>query len=174
MFQKGSCLLLLWGWGVSAASAQTKYWVFFKDKNLLDAPAVSVKTLENRRLQGLTLSDETDLPVKKNYLQQLQTHHCKPLITSRWLNAVSATIPAQDLEAVQQLPFVAKVQPMDGRFYIAKTNTHRRSTMAPVMTQIQAEEFKKVGLTGKGITIGVFLKPKKATTLSICLRIKRF
>ena len=155
MYQKGGCLLLLWMWGVVTASAQTKYWVFFKDKNSHDAPAVSAKTLENRRLQGLTESDDTDLPVNKEYLKQLQRLQCQPVIASRWLNAVSATIPAQQLEDVKQLSFVEKVQPMDGRFYIAKTNARRRSTMAPVMTQIQADEFKKVGLTGKGITIGV-------------------
>lgn len=143
-------------WMLSFSSlAQTKYWIFLKDKNLADAPAISAKTLQNRIQQGLLAFDETDLPVKKEYLQQLQTLNCKPVIASRWLNAVSATIPAQQLENVKQLSFVEKVQPMDGRFYIAKTQAQRRSTMAPVMTQIQAEEFKKAGLTGKGITIGV-------------------
>ena len=83
MYQKSGCLLLLWMWGVVTASAQTKYWVFFKDKNPHDAPAVSAKTLENRRLQGLTESDDTDLPVNKEYLKQLQRLQCQPVLASR-------------------------------------------------------------------------------------------
>ncbi|AXE16321.1 peptidase S8 [Runella rosea] len=135
--------------------AQTKYWIFLKDKNTTDAPAISPKTLQNRLQQGLTLYDETDLPVKKEYLQQLQTADCQTLNISRWFNAVSARLTAEQLQAVQSLPFVSKVQPINGQFYIAKTQPNRRSAMAPVMTQVQADEFKKAGLNGKGITIGV-------------------
>lgn len=146
--------VLLWVWS-SAAYSQKKYWVFFKDKNGQTAPAISPQTMENRRLQGLTLADETDLPLKQEYLQQLQAINCKPEIASRWLNAVSARLTPQQVDVIQKLPFVTKIQPIDGNFYVAKTKPQRRSSMAPVMTQIQAEEFKKAGLTGKGITIGV-------------------
>lgn len=171
IFRKSGWLLLL-TWS-TFSFAQKRYWVFLKDKNGQDAPAVSPQTLQNRLQQGLTLYDETDLPVKKEYLQQLQAIlqkskeerlglgnaaeilNCKLLNTSRWLNAVSAQLTNEQVQQIQALSFVERLQLMDGRFYVAKTANSRRSSMAPVMTQIQAEEFKKAGLTGKGITIGV-------------------
>ncbi|WP_298361155.1 S8 family serine peptidase [Runella sp.] len=152
-FRKSAWLLLL-TWS-TVSFAQKRYWIFLKDKNLQDAPAVSPQTLQNRLQQGLALYDETDLPVKKDYLQQLQTVNCQPKTVSRWLNAVSAQLTNDQVQQVRALPFVTGLQPMDGNFYVAKTSNSRRSTMVPVMTQIQAEEFKKAGLTGKGITIGV-------------------
>lgn len=135
--------------------AQTKYWIFLKDKNKHDAPAVSPQTLQNRQRQGLTSVDETDLPVKKEYIQKLQSVDCQAINTSKWFNAVSARLTPELLQAVQSLSFVRSVQPIDGQFYIAKSQPQRRSAIAPVMTQVQADEFKKAGLTGKGITIGV-------------------
>ena len=135
--------------------AQTKYWIFLKDKNGNDAPAISAQTLQNRAQQGLLPFDETDLPVKKEYLQQLQSIDCQPLTISRWFNAVSARLTPEQVQSLLTMPFVAKVQPINGQFYIAKTKPNRRSAIAPVMTQEQADEFKKAGLTGKGITIGV-------------------
>ncbi|WP_428658844.1 S8 family serine peptidase [Runella sp.] len=135
--------------------AQTKYWIFLKDKNGNDAPAVSPQTLQNRFQQGLTSFDETDLPVKKEYLNQLQAVECQPLTVSKWFNAVSARLTPEQLKNVQSLSFVSNVQPINGQFYIAKTQPNRRSAMAPVMTQVQADEFKKAGLNGKGVTIGV-------------------
>lgn len=149
-----TAVVLVWVLSFSSL-AQTKYWIFLKDKNLADTPAISPQTLQNRLQQGLISFDETDLPVRKAYLQQLQALDCQPENISRWLNAISAQLTSEQAEMIKKLPFVIKIQPIDGSFYITKTDPLRRSVMAPVMTQIQAEEFKKVGLTGKGVTIGV-------------------
>ena len=116
-FRKSAWLLLL-TWS-TVSFAQKRYWIFLKDKNLQDAPAVSPQTLQNRLQQGLALYDETDLPVKKDYLQQLQTVNCQPKIVSRWLNAVSAQLTNDQVQQVRALPFVTGLQPMDGNFYVA-------------------------------------------------------
>ncbi|MCU0341358.1 MAG: S8 family serine peptidase [Spirosomaceae bacterium] len=145
----GCCCLL-----VSLTQAQTKYWIFFKDKNPHDAPSVSAQTLQNRHLQGLPVFDETDLPVKNEYYSTLNTDY--PILnSSRWLNAVSARLTPAQVQEVRQLPFVKSVQAIDGGFYIAKTEPQRRTTLAPVLTQVQADAFQKAGFTGKGINIGV-------------------
>ncbi|MEZ4904420.1 MAG: S8 family serine peptidase [Spirosomataceae bacterium] len=125
-----------------------------KDKNVEDAPAISTKTIQNRINQGLPPFEETDLPIHKDYYALLTTHYSL-LNKSRWLNAVSAFLTSKEVEEVLSLPFVAKIQPIDGRFYIAKTTHARRAVLAPVMTQIQSDAFKKAGLTAKGVTIGV-------------------
>jgi len=134
--------------------SQTKYWIFLKDKNTADAAAISSRTIQNRIQQGLAPFDETDLPIQKDYYSLLTTHY-QILNKSRWLNAVSASLTSKEVSEVLSLPFVAKVQPIDGRFYVAKTTHARRLVLAPVMTQIQSDAFKKAGLTAKGITIGV-------------------
>lgn len=146
----------LFFWVCSTVSfAQSKYWIFLKDKNPHDAPAVSRQTIENREKQGLVRFDESDSPVQASYLQSLQNQNIKVVQKSKWLNAVSAHLTQEQIQEIKRLPFVTKIQPINGQFYIAKTDRNRRSTMAPVMTQVQAEEFKKAGFTGKNVTIGV-------------------
>ncbi|MFN4144940.1 MAG: S8 family serine peptidase [Runella sp.] len=156
--RKISAVILLFGSLLTPALGQTKYWIFLKDKNPQDTPAISAKTLQNRQRLGLTLFEATDLPLRKEYLSALSAvlessthllHH------SRWLNAVSARLTPTQKEQIQKLPFVEKIEPIDGHFYIAKSQPYARHALAPVMTQVQAEEFRKMNLTGKNITVGV-------------------
>jgi subtilisin family serine protease len=135
--------------------AQTKYWIYLKDKDQSDAPAISEATLENRKNMGMTQSDETDLPVRAQYLAVLGEHSVKVINQSKWLNAVSASISPSKAVELRDLNFVREVVPMNSGFYIAKTRPVERSQMAPVMSQVQANSFTKAGISGKDVTIGV-------------------
>jgi len=139
----------------SLSFAQSKYWIFLKDKPLGAAPSVSSLTLTNRSAQGLCAFDETDLPLNSAYLQQFSAYSIKIISSSRWLNAVSARLDASQLQAIKSWSFVKEIKPIDGHFYVASTRAVKRAMLAPVMTQIQAEVFKDAGLSGKGTTIGV-------------------
>ena len=139
----------------SLSFAQTKYWIFLKDKPLGALPSVSGLTLANRSAQGLCAFDESDLPLNAAYLQQFSASSIQIVSTSRWLNAVSARLDARQLRAVQSWSFVKEIKPIDGHFYVASTHAAKRAMLAPVMTQIQAEVFKNAGLSGKGTVIGV-------------------
>jgi subtilisin family serine protease len=135
-------------------SAQPKYWIYLKDKDLSDKPAVSQLTLDTRRQFGLS-SDETDFPVRAEYQNQLKNISVNIANRSKWLNAVSAVLSTEQAQAVRQLDFVREVVPMTPGFYIAQNQPVERAQMAQVMSQVQANAFQKANITGKDITIGV-------------------
>ena len=136
-------------------SASPKYWIYLKNKNLNDLPAVSPLTLENRQKHGLVTSDELDLPIKGEYEYSLQENSIKIINRSKWLNAVSAVMTSEQVSKVRQLAFVQDVVQIDPGFYIARTQPIEKAQMAPVMSQVQANAFLKEGITAKDVTIGV-------------------
>ncbi|MEO6685399.1 MAG: S8 family serine peptidase, partial [Dyadobacter sp.] len=135
-------------------SAQPKYWIYLKDKNLDNSPAVSQLTLETRQKFGLA-TDDTDLPVRADYQNQLKNISVKIANRSKWLNAVSAVLTSAQAQEVRELSFVKEVVPMTSGFYIAQTKPVERAQMAQVMSQVQANAFQKAGINGKDVTIGV-------------------
>ena len=139
----------------TSLSAQPKYWIYLSDKDASSLPAVSATTLENRRLARLRLFDETDLPVKQEYLSILSDNTIRPIYTSRWLNAVSATLTPEQRELVSQLTFVKEVVMMDSDFIITANKPVEKAALAPVMSQIQSEAFTRSNITANGVTIGI-------------------
>ena len=140
----------------SLSFAQTKYWIFLKDKPLTAPAYISNQTLQNRAQQGLATHDQTDLPLNAIYLQTLQNQNIKIENTSRWLNAVSVRLTQSQLNELKTVDFIKEIQSIDGQFYVATTAPPlKRSMLAPVMTQVQAEVFQKAGLSGRGVVIGV-------------------
>lgn len=137
-----------------AGPVATTYWILFDTKNSADAPALSPAALARRQIQQLPIED-TDRPVRAGYLQQLRQTGVQPLRSSRWLNAVSARLTAEQRARVAELPFVIGVQPIDPAIVITATQAVSKPQLAPVMTQIQAPDFVQAGLTGRFVTIGV-------------------
>ena len=142
------CLLIV------SAQAQTKYWIILRDKEQTTMPALSPNSIAQRQLQNLPL-DETDQPVSGRYLNQLKQAGLQPICQSRWLNAVSVRLTADQYVQVQALPFVKRIQPIDPAIVIMTTQLPANPQMAPVMTQIQAPDFAQAGLTGRFVNIGV-------------------
>ena len=152
------CLLTL------GVQAQSKYWVLLRNKESAFVPALSQRSLDQRRNQNLSV-DETDQPVSERYLSQLKQAGVRPICQSRWLNAVSARLTPQQYAQVQSLPFVQAIQPIDPSIVITSLATPARldgtglgqanPKLAPVMTQIQAPDFAQAGLTGRFVTIGI-------------------
>lgn len=136
-------------------SASPKYWIYLKNKDLNTSPAVSALTLENRQKMGLVLSDETDLPIKKEYETALRGQSVNIINRSKWLNAISANLTSEQAMKVRQLDFVEDVVMIDPGFVITRTNPIEKAQMAPVMSQVQANVFLKEGITAKDVTIGV-------------------
>ena len=159
----------------SSAGAQTKYWIFLSDKNPASAPAVSAQTLQNRQVQGLPRNDDTDLPIRAEYLLALQAQGVQPVHASKWLNAVSAQLTDHQVNKLKANHFVKSVQRMNSDFYVAKIPNALPPQLGtalkydPVLLQVQAEAFAEAGLTGKGVTVGVidagYLGAKRAEPL---------
>lgn len=139
----------------TSLSAQPKYWIYLTDKDTSVQPAISSITLENRRNAGLPLVEDTDYPVRQDYLLTLKGKSVDPMYASRWLNAVSAALTPTQLQLVRHLPFVKEVVAMDVDLIITSNQPVEKATLAPVMSQIQSEAFLKSNITGKGVTIGI-------------------
>ncbi len=139
-----------------------KYWILFAAKDPTAVPALSAVAHHRRAVQHLTI-DDTDRPVSAAYLTALTNAGIAPLSRSRWLNAVSARLTAEQVKRVQLMPFVKAIEPIDPHLVIAslsnptamQTDEPVQSQLAPVMTQIQAPDFMQAGLTGRFVTIGV-------------------
>ena len=95
-------------------------WVIFKDKgdqqvDLFKVTQVlSPKAIERRTLRcpKRPLFNYSDLPVYQTYLEKLGFHVQKIRVVSRWLNAVSVEASKRELEQIQKLPFVQKIDPL--------------------------------------------------------------
>ena len=145
------------------AEAQSKYWILFTGKDQTAPPALSGVAIAQRQARTMPV-DDTDRPVSVAYLSQLVQMGIRPINRSRWLNAVSAQLTADQYAGVKQLPFVQAIQPIDPAIIITsigqspKTSGHNAQKaphLAPVMTQIEASDFEQAGLTGRFVNIGV-------------------
>lgn len=164
-----------------------KYWIFFRDKG---AEWSSVKSFQKgssayqaaksnlsdkalaRRAKVLPpdeLIDFTDLPVSQEYITTIEQHGIKPIVASRWLNAISAFLDQRQARELASLSFVERVVPV--AIY------HRRDTIedspaallpkeqgtvsldyGPSWTQLnlmQVPRLHEIGITGEGILVGM-------------------
>ena len=99
-----SIFLLLFAYLPSSAQTQ-KHWIFFKDKEVKTydyKKHLSPTALEKRHLLNLPLWQETDIPLTKTYIQQLQKEGIKISVQSKWLNAISAVLTQEQVQTVQQ------------------------------------------------------------------------
>lgn len=93
------------------------YRVYFRDKgdyNISDFPVsdlLSDKAVLRRKKVGISIADSTDLPVFREYINQIAsmgfTLHC----TSRWMNTgLFKTQSPADIDTLLNLPFVKEVK----------------------------------------------------------------
>ncbi|MDZ7846818.1 MAG: hypothetical protein U5L96_08630 [Owenweeksia sp.] len=90
------------------------YRIYFKDKGssqqMMSAPATFLlpDALERKALRQVPLS-ASDLPVAREYLQQLRQHGLAPQWSSRWFNyALVGEVP--DTNIIKELPFVKRLE----------------------------------------------------------------
>ncbi|MFQ5630051.1 MAG: S8 family serine peptidase, partial [bacterium] len=99
-----------------------KYWIYFRDKGPVslaknaqawqEAETRLTKRAMARRAKTLGKNDivqKSDLAIYRPYIEQLETLGIKPIVSSRWLNAISANMPENRIESVRGLAFVEKV-----------------------------------------------------------------
>ena len=178
----GAILLLSFFFENSVAAERQKYWLFFRDKGPLSLGKRSVllneakqnlstKALERRAkvLSKEALVDETDIEVYQPYVNELTSRGFAPVVTLRWLNAVSIFATPDEIAALQSLPFVAHVQRV-ARLAIPpapesvseppslfKTAAHRFEYGASLaqMEQIKATILHDAGIYGVNVIVGM-------------------
>lgn len=158
--------------GLYSQTNAKKYWVYFTDKDhskfSVEDPAsfLSQKALERRNKYGIAVNSQ-DLPVNENYIQQVQAAGAGIVVTSRWLNAVSAEIYTDDqLAAISQLSCVRQITPV-GRYVYRDDDVNTpialRTTGAVIdygyadnqLEMISVDFLHNNGFRGKNMTIAV-------------------
>lgn len=157
---------------VFATAAQTqensKYWVFFSDKNNVEFNPHTFfhpKAIERRIQNNFPLDHESDKPVNEFYLQKVaqlvdsSSHH------SRWFNAVAVYANLHQIHAVKTLGFVRDVKQIHQSYsqnissFSSNENTLGEKELFMLRTQLERfnpEVFYENNLDGTGVRVAVF------------------
>jgi subtilisin family serine protease len=160
-------------------------WVTFADKGISSPEAradafrrlegtFDARALERRRLRRTLpgLFDEHDLPIHEAYVQGVAGTGAEIRVRSRWLNGVSVLATRQELQALQNLPFVTEVR--DLHPYVPRSQRPGRvpgdpdlrrgpppsgdphyGWSGPQVRQLNLHRLHEAGFRGAGIRIGV-------------------
>lgn len=108
-------------------SAQTKYYIYFKDKGVSSATALhktssmykdaekalDPKAIERRKqVMGENYITFEDLPINEKYIEQVTSLNIKIENNLRWFNAVTAFLTDDQVKAINNLPFIEKLEPV--------------------------------------------------------------
>ncbi|MCK4404680.1 MAG: S8 family peptidase [candidate division Zixibacteria bacterium] len=155
-------------------------WVFFTDKGIKSFAQyksaleeclfqLSERSIRRRMQRGQApWVDFTDIPVKRQYLNEVENLGARVSVVSRWLNAASVLANKQQIEKIENLPFVRAVKkvvtftrkkpsveekqfkklgkPLEKQV-IGYGESHEQ------LAQIHVPEFHKIGISGKGVLI---------------------
>ena len=161
------------------------YRVYFRDKGSLN-PAnfkaddlLSSKAQKRREKAGIPYPVLNDLPVNKDYINQIIsrgfTFHC----SSKWQNTcLFKTVNQEDINQLRNLPFVSDIKivkrPVGKRLYSDKLTLHLiNSTDSPPfdrpLTMLNGQLLHSSGFNGDGILIAIldggFLKADLVSSL---------
>ncbi len=94
--------------------AMVKVWVDFVDKGnnsvMLNNPEsfLSKRSIERRTKRGVSIN-ETDLPLWKGYLTEIENAGFRIISKSKWFNSVTLEVNSSGLSRLTQFPFVKKL-----------------------------------------------------------------
>ena len=145
------------------------WWIFFTDRGPDIENRLTLKSLElidspsfDRRISaGLFEADELDLDPWTDYVENvaLLLPSGSVRITSRYLNAVSACIAVDDLDRIQNLPFVDRVSPVSISTFqppVYHSITGKITGLTSFqLSQIHLDDLHERGWTGQGVVIGM-------------------
>lgn len=157
-----------------------RVWVFFTDKKVsdkkgFDRAAASITLTERALKRRAKVGNDrvlfVDLAVPTQYVEQIEGLGGKHRRSSRWLNAASFEIPADRLDEVGSLPFVAYLKPLMFYRHTPETIDVLKSPPQPgalapdalnygpsynQLDQIGVTAMHDQGYTGAGVTLAIF------------------
>ena len=169
----------------SISFSQSKYFIFFKDKGVESSARLeksspvynsalsllSTKSIE-RRIKNLgedNIITYEDLPLKEDYVFQLEQIGIKIENKLKWFNAVSAYLTEDEKIKVARLTFVEKIDPVK-KFVFKSPELESSSQLfkqpdnlfdfdyGPSFGQLQLSDVPAVhskGITGEGVLLGL-------------------
>ena len=166
---KKTLLLLALALTATVGTAQQVYWVFLADKagtafnpyEYFDA-----KAIERYAQCGADLYDESNYPLQQSYVDGVEAIATEEVGTSRWLNAVAVSATPAQAAAIEELPYVVRVQAIEGARMQLATATAEAETglfdKATVDGPLEAQlvrmggaAFREKGIDGRGVRIAV-------------------
>ena len=183
-------LLLLSSVHVATAQEKTKHWIFLTDKldaaskhTLVESEYLTEAAVTRRALRGE--SDLTaqfarqDAPISLAYEADLATMGITIAQRSRWLNAVTAWLSAEEINQVAALPYVSNLRPVAHlrpsvlpNIPVSTVIAKRTSSNCPSslfghsceqLDVVNAIPPLERGINGQGVTLG-FLDTNYSTT----------
>ncbi len=145
--------------------SQNSYWVFFTDKKTVEFDPYKyfdAKAIQRRKELNLPLHDTTDLPVRNDYIIQIEKITGNVKSVSRWFNAVSVYASASEIRAIDKLDFVENIMPVSltsksssysSDFILSKP---KMELLVKQTERLGGKIFEQYGIDGKGIRIAVF------------------
>ncbi len=169
----------------SVSLSQTKYFIYLNDKDVEETAnlekgsqvyfsALSLLSEKSIKRRIKNLGEENfltyeDLPIKSEYIIQLEQLGIKIENKLRWFNAVTAYLTEEEKNNIIKLPFVKKIEPVK-RFvfnppkieeqanFLKQPNTSLTFDYGPSFDQLQLSDIPAVhskGITGEGVLLGL-------------------
>ena len=151
----------------SSLQAQQVYWVFLSDKAGTTFDPYSyfdAKAIERYRQCGADLYDISNYPLQQRYVDGVDALATEEVGCSRWMNAIGVVATTSQIAAIEDLPYVLRVQPIESDMQLAEANSETslisiEKVDGPLETQLVrmgGKLFRNNGIDGKGIRIAVF------------------
>lgn len=158
-------LLLLGTCFSSQLSGQTpereKYWVFFHEKDLSQAPSqfLTQRSLDRRDRQGITV-DAKDYPVSKDAIRSVEAIGVQWTgIQSKWLNGISVWMTSSQTTEILQLPQVRAIKAIPKVRIDWESNTvptkYNPGWTTDQVTMLGLDKLHQNGWMGQGVLISV-------------------
>ncbi|HRI45690.1 MAG TPA: S8 family serine peptidase [Ignavibacteriaceae bacterium] len=165
---------------------QEKYLISFKDKGISPEFTLSknsqfydsaIKSISEksiaRRLNsslGENIVNYDDIPVKEEYVSELESYGVKIIHRSKWFNAVSANLTGNQISLLKKLNFIDSIEPVRKFVYRNKFNLDESQQSFEKnkntnnldyglsFTQLDLSNIPEIhsrGITGKNIVVGL-------------------
>ena len=158
------------------AHAQQAYWVFLTDKQGSTFDPYSyfdAKAIDRYQQCGANLYDITNYPVTTAYEKEVGALATEEIGASRWMNALGVMATPEQIAAIEALPYVLRVQPIEGTgLLLSEYSDYSEDSdpsvpdlmdIATVSGPLEAQlvrmggkHFRDKGIDGRGIRIAVF------------------
>ena len=153
--------------GVMPIKAQSCWWVFFADKEGTTFDPYSYfdeKAIERYELNNEDLYDISNYPVNEEYVNGVNALAIEDVGTTRWMNAVAVMAYPNQIEMIERLPYVKRVQEIRSEAQLAQYEpsgvdievTTDKAKMSDQLIRQQGQIFKEAGINGKGVRVAVF------------------
>jgi len=149
------------------AIGQNCYWVMLTDKQGTTFDPYTyfdAKAIERYQQNGADLYDLSNYPLNAGYVAQVDALATEDFGTSRWFNAVAVMATADQIEAIQRLPFVREVVALRGDMqparateaepFVLDEQTGRQ--LHNQLLRMGGQYYRAKGIDGKGVRIAVF------------------